>query len=115
METIDFQEFEVRLQEMKDILESDILSLKDEMEIIVLEDNIDDMADMASLESDCMHHRVLLKQQQHELDEVNHALSKIKNKTYGVSEDSGEVIPIERLRAEPHTRYCLKDIKKMQK
>ena len=115
MKTIDFQEFEVRLKKMKEIFESDIVSLKEEMEAIVLEDEIDDMGDMASLESDSMHHRVLLKQQQHELDEVNHALSKIENGVYGICEESGDAIPVERLRAEPHARYCLKDAKKVEK
>jgi len=115
MQTIDFKEFEVRLQKMKETLESNIVSLKTEMEAIVLEDEIDDMLDMASLESDSMHHRIVLKQQEHELDEVIHALSKIKNGTYGICEESGDAIPVERLRAELHTRYCLEDAKKVEK
>ncbi|MEA3372312.1 MAG: TraR/DksA C4-type zinc finger protein [Campylobacterota bacterium] len=107
METIDYQEFELQLQKMKEGLESNIARLREEMNSIVSEDEINDLQDLASLQSDSMHHTALLKQQQYELDEVIHALSKIKNGTYGICEDDGDMIPVERLRAEPHTRYCL--------
>lgn len=115
MKTEDFKEFKKVLQKRKETLESNILNLKDEMEEIVLDDGILDTLDMASLESDSMNHRVLLKQQQHELDEVNHALSKINNGTYGICEKSGDKIPLERMRAEPHARYCLEDEIKLKK
>lgn len=111
----DFEEFEGRLQKMKEKLESNISRLKEETEAIATEDVIDDMEDMASLESDNMVHTTLLEQQQHELHEVNHALSKIKHGIYGICEESGDEIPIERLRAEPHTRYCLEDAQKSEK
>lgn len=114
MENINFHEFEVLLQKMKEEMESSISRLNDEMEAITTEDEINDREDLASLKSDNMHHTALLKQQQHELDEVNHALSKIKNGTYGICEESGDTISLERLRVEPHTRYCLDDAKKAE-
>ena len=115
MESIYLKEFEERLKKMKEALESSVLNLKDEMEAIVLDHGILDSLDMASLESDSMSHRALLKQQRRELDEVIHALSKIKNARYGICEESGDAIPIERLRAEPHARYCFNDAKKIEK
>ena len=115
METINFKEFEVLLQKMKETLESNITNLKNEMESILSESEILDSVDMASLESDSTNHKALLQQQQHELDEVNHALVKIKNGTYGVCEKNGDTIPIERLHAEPSTRYCLEDARKIEK
>ncbi|MBD3790067.1 MAG: TraR/DksA C4-type zinc finger protein [Campylobacterales bacterium] len=114
METLNYKEFEERLLEMKKKLESNIARLKDEMEAIAREDEIDDLEDMAALSSDSMHHSALLKQQQHELEEVNHALSKIKNGTYGICEKSGDRIDPERLRVEPHARYCMKHAKEAQ-
>lgn len=111
MEKIDYKEFEKRLLEMREELESNIARLKDEIDVIGSEDEIDDIEDMASLESDNMHHAALLKQQQHELGEVIHALSKIKTGNYGICEESGEQIPLERLRAIPHTRYCIRHAK----
>jgi RNA polymerase-binding transcription factor len=113
MATLDYQEFELLLQKMKEDLESNIARLTEEIETIVTDDGINDMEDLASLESDSMHHESLLKQQKHELAEVIHALSKLNNRTYGICEESGDTIPVERLRAEPHTRYCLDDAKKV--
>jgi len=115
MATLDYQEFEERLLQMKKELESNIERLIEEMEYIVTDDTINDMEDLASQESDSMHHNSLLKQQRHELEEVLHALSKLENRTYGICEESGDTIPVERLRAEPHTRYCIDDAKKIGK
>jgi DnaK suppressor protein len=113
MATLDYEEFELLLQKMKEDLESNIARLTEEIETIVTDDGINDMEDLASLESDSMHHESLLKQQRHELEEVNHAMSKLYNRTYGICEESGDTIPVERLRAEPHTRYCIDDAKKV--
>jgi len=115
MATIDYQEFELKLEKMKEELEANISRLTEEMEAIVTDDSDTDMEDLASLESDSMHHNALLKQQQKELAEVNHALGKIKDGSYGICEESGDLISVERLRAEPHTRYCVDDAKKVGK
>ncbi len=115
MPAIDYEEFEERLQTMKEELESNISRLTEEMEAIVTDDNINDMEDLASLESESMHHTALLKQQRHELAEVIHALEKLDDSTFGICEESGDTIPIERLRAEPHTRYCVEDARKIGK
>jgi DnaK suppressor protein len=107
MRNIDFNEFETSLLKMKAEIESNIARLREELEYIATDDSVNDMEDLASLESESLHHTSLLEQQQHELDEVNHALSKIKDGTYGICEKEGKEIPIERLRAEPHTRFCI--------
>ena len=114
MAAIDYQEFELLLQEMKTELESNILRLSRELESIVVDDDIDDLSDMASQQSDSMLHTALLKQQRHELEEVNHAISKLSTKTYGICEESGSTIPVARLRAEPHTRYCIESAEKLE-
>lgn len=114
METINYKEFEPLLQKMKERLESNIAQLTDEVNALGAEDDISDMEDLASLKSDSMHHNALLKQQKNELEEVIHALSKLKNGTYGICETSGNKISIERLRAKPHARYCLREAKKME-
>ncbi len=43
-----------------------------------------------------------------QLKDVNDALDKIKNNTYGICEISGEPIEIERLEANPSARTCMK-------
>ena len=112
MRNIDLNEFKTLLETMKESLEGNIARLREELEQVATDEGINDMEDLASLESESMHHNALLTQQQHELAEVNHALSKIENGTYGICEESGDAIPVERLRAEPHTRYCIQDAMK---
>ena len=104
-----FGEFEKLLIKMKTQIESNIDLLEEEMEKLSTEDEIDDGEDMALLMSDSMDHHALLLQQRKELQEVNHAIEKIKKGTYGICEKSGEPIPPERLRAEPHARYTVEE------
>lgn len=113
MKTKNYQACERLLQEMKTRLESSIYALAEELEGIATDDTINDMEDLASLESESMHHNALLKQQRRELNEVIHALGKFKSDSYGICEENGDTIPIERLLAEPHARYCVTDAKKI--
>ncbi len=113
MRNIDLNEFKTQLEGMKVSLEENIARLREELEQVATDEGINDMEDLASLESESMHHNALLTQQQHELAEVLHALSKIDQGSYGICEESGDDIAIERLRAEPHTRYCVKDAEKL--
>jgi DnaK suppressor protein len=41
------------------------------------------------------------------ITEIDDALNRIENRTYGICEVNGELIPKERLRAIPWTRHCL--------
>jgi RNA polymerase-binding transcription factor DksA len=41
------------------------------------------------------------------LEEVNHALQKIKDGTYGICEKTGQAIPYERLEAVPYARMTV--------
>lgn len=102
-----YEEFHTLLLKMKNDLESNIARLEDEYREILSNDQVNDLEDRASLESENMHHDALIEQQKHELREVLHALGKIKNGTYGICETSGDTIPVARLRAEPHTRFCI--------
>ncbi|MDQ1325501.1 MAG: DnaK suppressor protein [Campylobacterota bacterium] len=113
MKKIELEEFKTQLTAMKRSLEANIAGLKGELELVTTDEGINDMEDLASLERESMHDNTLLVQQQHELSEVLHALSKIDKGTYGICEESGDVIPLERLRAMPHARHCVKDAKKL--
>lgn len=112
MEANQLNAFKEQLNSMKTSLEGNIERLKSELEAVVTDDNINDMEDLASLESESMHHNSLLAQQQHELNEVLHALVKIANGTYGICEETGDIIPPDRLKAKPHARYCIQDAQK---
>jgi RNA polymerase-binding transcription factor DksA len=52
---------------------------------------------------------------EHRLHEVNHALRKIDEGTYGVSEQSGKPIPLERLRAIPWARLTIEEERELER
>ena len=49
------------------------------------------------------------------LAEVEHALAKFENGTYGKCEDCGQAIDAARLEALPTARYCMMDQQKLEK
>jgi len=49
----------------------------------------------------------LAARQQKFINNLENALIRIKNGTYGVCVDTGKLIPKERLRAVPHTMHCI--------
>ncbi|WP_395002879.1 RNA polymerase-binding protein DksA [uncultured Helicobacter sp.] len=59
----------------------------------------------------------ILELQKTEIDDIDYALTKIKNKTYGICEMCDDEIDIERLKIKPHARYCIdcrEDVEKRQ-
>jgi RNA polymerase-binding protein DksA len=56
----------------------------------------------------------LLENEEKSLDEINAALQRIDKGTFGVCEECQKPIPKERLRALPHTRYCVECARKVQ-
>ena len=53
----------------------------------------------------------ILEQHQADLADVDRALERVADGTYGKCEACGKVIPDERLEARPAARYCLEDQK----
>src|SRR5690242_3914796 len=51
----------------------------------------------------------ILEQVEAELADVDHALRRLEEGTYGICEACGEAIEPERLEAMPAARFCLKD------
>jgi len=49
----------------------------------------------------------LAARQQKFINNLNNALIRIKNGTYGICKTTGKLIPKERLRAVPHTMQCI--------
>jgi DnaK suppressor protein len=64
---------------------------------------LEDGADTAEKES----MNQLAGRQQKFIANLENALVRIKNGTYGVCIDTGKLIPKERLRAVPHTMHCI--------
>ena len=109
MKTDELKELEKLLLTIKANLESNIERLKYEREAISTSDDIVDLEDEVSFEAESRNEAALLKQQQHELDEVNHALMKIARGFYGICEATGKPIPLARLRVLPYARYGIGD------
>lgn len=66
-----------------------------------------DEIDIASINTDQLIEQSISNQQKYELGEIERALSKIFNKTYGICEMCEEEIGMARLRVKPHARYCI--------
>ena len=64
---------------------------------------LEDGADTAEKESMSQ----LAARQQKFINNLENALVRIKNGTYGICIDTGKLIPKERLRAVPHTMQCI--------
>jgi RNA polymerase-binding transcription factor DksA len=56
----------------------------------------------------------LLEKNDQILDEINDALERIEQRTFGRCEECGQAIPGERLEALPYARYCLRDAQRLQ-
>ncbi|BAF72402.1 TraR/DksA family transcriptional regulator [Sulfurovum sp. NBC37-1] len=104
---LDLDRFENILKEREAQLEENIAQLKSELDIVGSDDGINDVEDLASLKNISSKDNTLLKRQEDELKETQHALTKIKNGTYGICEKTGKSIPVERLEANPIARYVV--------
>lgn len=73
---------------------------------LLSEDTFDTM-DYAEVASDSHNLNVLREKQIKEINDIDRALAKIENNTYGTCEMCDEKIGIKRLRAKPHAIYCV--------
>jgi DnaK suppressor protein len=101
---LNFDDFEKILKAEKKRVEKSIEALKAEVEVIALEDEIDDVVDMAELQIDNMTDQTLLHKLEAEIAEIDAALGRIKDGSYGICEKSGKPISVERLKAIPYAR-----------
>ena len=106
-EALKIEEFEILLNERLQHVQKNIEELKEELSDVGSDDTMNDMEDLASLKALNDSDNTLLHHQEEELKEIYHALAKIKNRTYGICEETGKPIPVERLRANPIARYLV--------
>jgi DnaK suppressor protein len=78
----------------KEIESLDVSDARDEVDFATL--NVNNFIDQA-----------LSIQQSQELFEIEYALGKIKENTYGICEMCEEAISMQRLKIKPHARYCI--------
>jgi len=104
---LDLDKFKKILKERVVQIEENIAQLKAELDVVVSDDGINDVEDLASFKNMSAKDNTLLERQEEELKEALHALSKIKNGTYGICEKTAKPIPLERLEANPIARYIV--------
>jgi len=63
------------------------------------------MADVATDEETIQMYYRLISRTESYIRQLDRALARIKNRTYGICRASGKPIPWQRLEAVPHTRY----------
>lgn len=96
--------FENILTEEKEKITKNMESLRAEVNALGVEDEIDDIEDMAELHIDNTIDQTQLKRLETELAEVNDAINRIHSGVYGICEKTGKNIPIARLLANPTAR-----------
>ncbi len=68
---------------------------------------LNDEGDYASVSNDNHVESAIGSQQGIELAEIEMALSKLKDGTYGICEMCEEEVGIQRLKVKPHAKYCI--------
>lgn len=80
----------------------------DELEPSTTKSQVDDnFADLGQVAAEQGEHQALAAQLRSELAEVERALAKLDDGTYGVCETCGEAIAPDRLEAKPAARFCI--------
>jgi len=101
---LDLGSFEKKLKGDRDRVQKGIEILRDELTVLMTEDEIDDDEDMAELRIQNIKDQRILAHLKSELTEIDDALMRMKNGTYGVCETTGRDIPLDRLNANPTAR-----------
>ncbi len=96
------EELEKRKEQIKKIVKDN------EKEIRALNrTEASDEADHATISTDSAIEQAINNQQLKELKEIEYALFKIENKTYGICEMCEEPIGVQRLKVKPQAKYCI--------
>ena len=106
---LDIKGFESILKSEKERVQKNINALKDEVNSIGSEDEIDDAEDMAELIINNTTDQALLHQLEAEMLEIDAALERIAQGTYGICEKTLKHIPLERLMANPLARTVVNE------
>lgn len=108
---------ELLLQERKEaIADEEIMKESVEDPKAVNDDEVSSQdhhpGDLGSEEQERETNHILRERNRQKIDEIDAALKRIENKTYGVCEDTGKKIQKERLEAIPYTRFSAEARKK---
>jgi DnaK suppressor protein len=104
-------------KEDKDFLKAELANRKEKIKRIVKDNekeikalsrtDASDEADHATISTDTAIEQAITNQQLKELKEIEYALFKIDNETYGICEMCEEPIGVQRLKVKPQAKYCI--------
>lgn len=121
LQKADFEQFRLVLQALRDRVRGDVDQLEDE----ALKKNRQDaggdlstmpihMADVGSESFEQEFTISLVESGQVTLEEIDAALARIREGTFGSCEECGRGIPKQRLKAIPYTPYCVECARKLE-
>ncbi len=96
------EELETRKEKIKRVLKDNEKEIK-----ALTRTDASDEADHATISTDSAIEQAINYQQLKELKEIDYALFKMDNKTYGICEMCEETIGIQRLKVKPQAKYCI--------
>ena len=121
MKKAELQQYKTVLMGLRARLRGDVTQMTDEALKKSRQDASGDlsnmpihMADIGTDNFDQEFTLSLIESEQVTLAEVDEALKRIAENTFGLCEECGEPVPKERLKAIPYTRYCVDCARKLE-
>jgi DnaK suppressor protein len=106
MKKENYIELKKELEDKKARIQKVISDNEKEMKALSSSD-VSDEADQATISTDAAIEQAITNKQLKELKEIDYALFKMENKTYGVCEMCEESIGKERLKVKPQAKFCI--------
>ena len=98
------EDLRAALEEEADLLRSKVQELDAKGDDLSYDEGFADSAQVAAERGE---NRVLYDQLRRELDDIEHALARMDDGTYGTCEVCGDTIGADRLEVMPATRFCI--------
>ncbi len=99
------EELKEILEKRKELITKNIQESRNSIDSLKNSECNDDV-DYAEISSDSFKEGIIANQQVKELSEIEDALKRISNGTYGICEMCDETIALGRLRAKPFAKFC---------
>lgn len=99
------QKFKEQLEQMKEDIISDVEQTLNDM--TSQNGNIPDPNDRATVESERSFELRLRSRERKLLDKIDEAIARIENSEYGICDECGEKIRLQRLQARPVAKFCI--------
>ncbi|MCV6608878.1 MAG: RNA polymerase-binding protein DksA [Campylobacterales bacterium] len=106
MRTREIERFEKILNEQKQQIIKNLKETAEEFKSLNASE-ANDEADQASISADTLIDSAISQQQSGELKDIEEALNRMANGTYGICDMCTENIDMERLKVKPHAKFCI--------